>query len=104
MKIVILRIKVGVIMNYRKKVLEKEIKKYTIVTLTSPTAYLKSLHMGKYCFVEDIEQATKFVSKQTANKMIDYFYSDTGLTNIDLLVMPIRISYELINEQEERGD
>lgn len=89
-------------MNYNiKKVLEKEIKKYTIVTLNNPTTYLKSLHMGKYCFVDDIEQSTKFISKRTAEKMIDYFYSDTGLIDIELLVVPIKISYELINELEK---
>ena len=69
------------------KTLEKQIRKYAIATLSSPTCYLKSLHFGRYCFIEDIEGATKFLNKKLANKMIFYYIADTGDSDVELVVM-----------------
>lgn len=80
--------------------MEKKIKKYVIATLDSPTTYLKSLHLGRYCFLKDIEGATKFLSRKLATEMISYYMADTGDSSIDLVVLPVKISYELINEVE----
>lgn len=80
------------------KILEKQIRKYVIATLSSPTHYLKSLHFGRYCFVEDIEGATKFLSKKLANKMISYYIADTRDSDVELVVVPVEITYSLIKE------
>jgi hypothetical protein len=80
------------------KILEKQIKKYVIATLSSPTLYLKSLHFGRYCFLEDIEGATKFLSKKLANKMVSYYATDTGASDVELVVVPVEITYNLIKE------
>lgn len=80
------------------KILEKQIRKYVIATLSSPTRYLKSLHFGRYCFVEDIEGATKFLSKKLTNKMISYYIADTGDSDVELVVVPVEITYSLIKE------
>ena len=76
----------------------ENIRKYVIATLSSPTRYLKSLHFGRYCFVEDIEGATKFLSKKLANKMISYYIADTGDSDVELVVVPVEITYNLIKE------
>ena len=79
---------------------EQELKRYVIATLNVPTLYLKSLHMGNYCFVDNLVEATKTVNKNVAEQMKNYFYQDTGL-NIDLVVVPLKIKYELINELDD---
>lgn len=74
---------------------EKEIFRYAIATLDG--TYLKSLHMGSYCF-SDIESCTKFASKKLANQYIKYYRHDTKDSDTELIVIPMRISYDLINE------
>lgn len=79
-----------------KKYLEKKINKYVIATLNNPTLYLKKIPTKKeYYFVEDIESATKTVNEKLANLVLSYYYSDTGL-NTELVVVPIEITYEII--------
>ena len=79
-----------------KKYLEKEIKKYVIADLSQPTNYLKSMRDGKYCFIDNIVVATKFVSKITAQEICNECIKNT---NIDLVVVPIMITYEIIEEE-----
>ena len=78
-----------------KKYLEKEIKKYVIADLSQPTNYLKSMKDRKYCFIDNIVVATKFVSKITAQEICNECIKNT---NIDLVVIPIMITYEIIEE------
>ena len=75
---------------------EKEIKKYVIADLSQPTNYLKSMKDGKYCFIDNIVVATKFVSKITAQEICNECIKNT---NIDLVVVPIMITYEIIEEE-----
>lgn len=75
---------------------EKEIKKYVIADLSQPTNYLKSMRDGKYCFIDNIVVATKFISKSTAQEICNECIRNT---NIDLVVIPIMITYEIIEEE-----
>ena len=75
---------------------EKEIKKYVIADLSQPTNYLKSMKDGEYCFIDNIVVATKFVSKTTAQEICNECIKNT---NIDLVVVPIMITYEIIEEE-----
>ena len=47
---------------------EKEIFRYVLATADG--TYLKSLHMGSYCF-SDIESCTKFASQKLANNIFN---------------------------------
>ena len=82
--------------NKTKKYLEKKIRKYVIATIDGK--YLKkTIEKNEYCFVEDIEMATKAITYKTINDILRYYYYDTG-TDIDLVILPIEITYELIDE------
>ena len=74
---------------------EKEVKKYVIADLSQPTNYLHSLREGKYNFIDNILVATKFVSKSTAQEICNECIRNI---NIDLVVIPIVITYEIIEE------
>lgn len=78
-----------------KKYLEKEIKKYVIADLSQPTNYLHSLRDGRYNFIDNIIVATKFVNKNIAQQIC---YECSINFNIDLVVVPILIIYEIIEE------
>ena len=75
---------------------EKEVKKYVIADLSQPTNYLKTMRDGKYCFIDNNVVATKFVSKITAQEICNECIKNT---NIDLVVVPIMITYEIIEEE-----
>ena len=77
--------------------IEKKCFKYVIATLDNPTMYLRYLLDGKYVFVDDIERATKTLKYKLANDLKKYYYNDTK-DNTDLVIIPVRITYELINE------
>jgi len=84
-----------------QRYLEKKIIKYVIATLDNPTLYLKKIPTKKeYYFVEDIEVASKTLSKNLANSILQYYYSDTGL-DTELVVVPIEITYEIIDDTEQ---
>ena len=78
-----------------KKYLEKETKKYVIADLSQPTNYLHSLRGGKYNFIDNIIVATKFVNKNTVQQICDECRINF---NMDLVVIPILITYEIIEE------
>lgn len=81
--------------------LEKEIKRYVIATLTEQTQYLISNHFGKWSFTDNIQLATKTKNKELANDLKNYFYNDTQLFDVDLVVVPLRIDYVLLDETNE---
>ena len=84
-----------------KKYIEKKIRKYVIATLDNPTLYLmKTPAKSEYCFIEDIEFATKAMSKKVMKQILNYYYLDTGL-NTELVVIPIDITYEIIDDTEQ---
>lgn len=74
---------------------EKEQKKYVIADLSQPTNYLRSLREGKYCFVDNIVTSTKFMNKNVAQDICNECMRNF---NIDLVVVPIIITYEIVEE------
>lgn len=78
-----------------KYIQEKEIFRYVLATADG--TYLKSLHIGSYCF-SDIESCTKFASKKLAEQYIKYYRHDTKDNDTCLFVVQLRISYDLVNE------
>ena len=74
---------------------EKELKKYVIADLSQPTNYLHSLREGRYNLIDNIVAATKFVNKNIAQQICDECIRNF---NIDLVVVPIVITYEIIEE------
>lgn len=79
--------------------IKEELNRYVIATFDNPTNYL-SKYNGEYVFIDNLIECTKFTSKSTANQLKKYFYQDTGLNNIELVVIPLKIEYSLINELE----
>ena len=75
---------------------EKEIKKYVIADLSQPTNYLKSMKDGRYSFIDNIMVATKFVNRYKAQEICNECIRNTS---IDLVVIPIMITYEIIEEE-----
>ena len=80
-----------------KKYKEKEIKKYVIADLSQPTNYIRSLGNTKYCFIDNIVTSTKFINKNIAKQICDECIKSF---NIDLVVVPILITYDIIDELE----
>ena len=74
---------------------EKEIKKYVIADLSQPTNYLKSMNDGRYSFIDNVVIATKFVNRYTAQEICNECVRNT---NIDLVVVPVLITYEIVEE------
>ena len=74
---------------------EKEIKKYVIADLSQPTNYLKSMKDGRYSFLDIVLIATKFVNRYTAQEICNECIRNT---NIDFVVVPVLITYEIIEE------
>lgn len=79
--------------NYLESVLER----YVLATLDSPTQYLV-FKDDDISFTKYIHRATKTTGKKTAQSIRDEFYIYTGLTDVELVVLPVKISYELILE------
>lgn len=75
---------------------EKELKKFVIADLSNPTNYVMSKRNGNYCLIDNIVAATKFISKNVANNICEECKQNTG---IDLVVIPINIIYEIIEEE-----
>ena len=78
-----------------KKYLEKETKKYVIADLSQPTNYLHSLREGRHNLIDNIIVATKFVNKNIAQQICDECSRNF---QIDLVVIPIIITYEILEE------
>lgn len=74
---------------------EKEIKKYVIADLSCPTNYLHSLRNGRYNLIDNIIVSTKFVNKNIAQQICDECSVNF---NMDLVVVPILVTYEIIDE------
>lgn len=74
---------------------EKELYKYVIADLSEQTNYIMSKRNGNYCFIDNIVAATKFLSKNIAQAICNECMRNC---NIDLVVVPIRITYEIIEE------
>ena len=80
--------------------LESTLDRYVIATLDNPTNYL-IFKDENITFTRQISRATKTAGRTTANAIKNEFYAYTGRTDIELVVLPIRISYELLKEENE---
>lgn len=80
--------------------LESTVDRYVIATLDSPTNYLV-FKDDNITFTRQISRATKTAGKITANTIKNEFYAYTGRNDIELVVLPIRISYEIIIEKHD---
>lgn len=80
--------------------LEGTLCRYVIATLDNPTNYL-IFKDDNITFTKQIYRATKTVGRTTANAIKNEFYAYTGKSDIELVVLPIRISYEIIREENK---
>lgn len=78
-----------------KRYKEKEVKKYVIADLSQPTNYILSNRNGNYCFIDNVVSATKFASRKTATGICNECIQNC---NIDLVVVPLLITYEIVEE------
>lgn len=76
---------------------EMVLNRYVIATFDNPTKYLL-LKKGEYYFVDNLLTASKTEKRKLAEEIKQCFYLDTGLKEIELVVLPVKVTYELINE------
>ncbi len=81
----------------------EEYRRYVIASLDNPTQYVKVLGNKKYMLVDRVAGATKYVTRKLANEMIAYYKASTGDTR-ELVVLPVLIAYDLIDETEYELD
>ena len=86
-----------------KNHLESVLDRYVIATLDSPTSYL-IFKDDNISFTKHISRATKTAGKATATTLKNDFYAYTGRTDIELVILPVRISYELLEECQIEGE
>ena len=82
------------------KYLESTLERYVIATLDNPTTYL-IFKDENITFTRQISRATKTAGRNTANAIKNEFYAYTGRTDIELVVLPIKISYEIVKEKNK---
>ena len=80
--------------------LESALCRYVIATLDNPTTYL-IFKDENITFTKQISRATKTAGRNTANAIKNEFYAYTGRTDIELVVLPVKISYEIIKEENK---
>lgn len=76
---------------------EKELYRYVIADLSQPTNYIMSLRDAKYCFIDNIIKATKFRNRRIAEDICNECIRNTGIA---LVVVPVMITYEIIDDTE----
>ena len=83
-----------------EKILEKQEMKYVLATiLNGHTVYLKKvLQKKEYEFTPDIKDATKTMTREMAKTILKYYEYDTGDKYLDLVIVPLVITYELVKE------
>lgn len=74
---------------------EKELYRYVIADLSQPTNYIMSLRDANYCLIDNIITATKFRNKRVADDICKECIRNT---NLDLVVIPLMITYEIVEE------
>lgn len=81
-----------------KKYLEKKVRKYVIATLSH--SYLGRNSVSNTYYFTDIIGASKYNSYKMAKTWINLYRQDTRDLELDLLIIPVDISYELIDESD----
>lgn len=84
-----------------ERIKEREYTRYVVATLNQDgkAMYLHSLHDGKYMLVEEIEYATKLRGLEAAMDFYRFAVHDFG-PNVELVLLPVIISYELVKETD----
>lgn len=83
-----------------QKILDRKLRRYVVASVDYPVTYLKVNLLrngGGYEFFKDIDRTTKFTNEEDAGWAIKAYYQETG-DNLDLVVVPVDISYELVFE------
>lgn len=81
--------------------IRQELNRYVIATLTTETLYLRYFG-GQYSFVDNLIECSKTTQRSLAEEIKMNFYKDTKLIDIELVVLPLKIEYKLINETENK--
>ena len=84
-----------------KNHLENVLDRFVIATLETPTRYL-IFKDNNITLTNNIARCTKTVSWTIARTIRDEFYAYTGMTDIELVILPVKISYEIIQEEEPK--
>lgn len=84
-----------------KNHLENVLDRFVIATLETPTRYL-IFKDNNITFTNNIARCTKTVGRTIARTIRDEFYAYTGMTDIELVILPVKISYEIIQEEEPK--
>ena len=83
--------------NPNRLLVSREIK-FVIATLSSPTMYLyKKPGEYEYKFYKSIGRALFTIEREVAQMLLDEYKQVTG-DDIELVVLPVEIEYELVNE------
>lgn len=87
-------------MNMKDNYLITREIKFVIATLSSPTMYMyKKPGEFQYKFYKDIRKALFTLERDVAQMLLDEYKFYTG-DDIELVVIPVEISYALVNESE----
>ncbi len=81
---------------------EEKLKCFVVATVDVPTNYLHVVGGKKYALANKLSGATKIASRDTAYRMINYYRSSTD-DNRDFVVIPMEVSYRLIDERDIIG-
>lgn len=84
------------------KIKEKETLKYVVATLAQDgtTMYVFSDKDRNYLLTNDIERANKADGKVAAEWFYDFAKQSFG-ADVELVLLPVVITYELVNETDE---
>lgn len=82
----------------KKRHIESKIRRYVIVDISTGHYLWKRPGVNSYIFVKSIVNAIKTEKRNEAYFMKDCYYKDTGDTCIELAIIPVDITYELIEE------
>ena len=80
--------------------IKQELNRYVIATLTEKTLYLRYFG-GQYSFMDIFIECSKTTQRSLAEEIKENFYRDTKLVDIELVVLPLKIEYKLVNELEQ---
>lgn len=76
----------------------EKLKCFVVATLEQTTRYIHIMGGKQYRLVQKLSAATKIATRDIANDLIYYYRSSTGDTR-DLVIIPLEVTYELIDER-----
>jgi len=81
-----------------QKYLEKRVKRYVMAVVDNGQYLMVVPGRHQYMFTKNIIEATKCMAAFDAKCIINDYHRDTGDVELDLVVIPLEITYKLINE------